>query len=537
MQPAPSVLLSSFFLFLCSPAAQGQAIQIRHGVAPSQLVHDGFTLSWQTDRPGSTEAYYGPTPQLGLHVAMELRGTDHHLALTGLQPASFHYVQAFSVADGDTAFGPVERHSTASRSVGDLKVYFTKDVDTSVSSGEDAIGLFSAVDDTVKAYIDRAQQTLDIAMYNTNSTVMVQAVNAAMGRGVQVRWIAEGGTANYALNSLNSSIPVLRRQNSSGSGMHNKFMVIDADDADRAVVMGGSCNWTTQSFFDDFNNIVFIQDQAVALCYRTEFEEMWGGSGTQPDPSQSRFGADKTNNTPHVFNVGGKTVEVYFSPSDGTTSKIRTAINNANNNLYFALLIFTENSLGTAVRNANNRPNMTVRGDIEDIYATGSEYAFLTGNGVEIYPHDSEDGMLHHKYAIIDEGNASAARVVTGSHNWTASAENQNDENTLIIRDATVANLFFQEWNARHNAVMGIGERAAANALQAWPVPAHEELHLLPTGTGPSLIIVHDATGRTVHSEETNGLTTIRTADWQPGLYVVSAVQGGTHSHRMVVVQ
>lgn len=528
-------LLPICSLLLTVPQAQAQSIALRQGVEQSDLLTDGFTLAWQTDQPGSTEAFFGPTPQLGMHVAMDSRGSDHQLELTGLEPANFYYVQPFSVAEGDTAFAPVELYSTASRSSGDIKVYFTKDVDITVSTGEDALGLFDAFDDTIKAYIDRAQQTLDIAIYNTNSSVMVHAVNAAKSRGVQVRWIAEGGTANYALNNLISSIPVLYRENSSGSGMHNKFMVIDADDADRAVVMGGSSNWTTQGFFDDFNNVVFIHDQAVALCYRTEFEEMWGGNGAQPNPSQSRFGADKTDNTPHTFNVGGTTVQVYFSPSDGTTSRIRSAINAAASNLYFALLIFTENSLGTAVRNANNRPNMTVRGDIEDIDATGSEYAFLTNNGVEIYSHGNEDGMLHHKYAVIDEG-GSNPKVVTGSHNWTASAENQNDENIMIIHDGTVANLFFQEWNARHNGVSGIGERAVANGMAAWPVPAHEELFLLPAGHGTALITVHDAVGRTVYSDEINGLTTIRTDDWQPGMYVVSAVQDGMRSRRTVVV-
>lgn len=535
MVSAPLRLLPFCPLLLSASALHAQSIAMRGAVEQHDLVTDGFALSWQTDRPGSTEAFFGPTPELGMHAISHGRSTDHELQLTGLEAASFHYVRPFSVAGGDTAFAPVEIYSTASRSSGDIKVYFTKGVDTSVSTGEDAIGLFNAIDDTIKAYIDRAQQTLDIAMYNTNSTLMVQAVNAAKSRGVQVRWIAEGGTANYALSNLISSIPVLYRENSSGSGMHNKFMVIDADDADRAVVMGGSFNWTTQSFFDDYNNVVFIHDQAVAQCYRTEFQEMWGGSGPQPNSAQSRFGADKTNNTPHTFNVGGTTVEVYFSPSDGTTSKIRNAINAAGSNLYFALLIFTENSLGTAVRNANNRPNMVVRGDIEDIEATGTEFYFLTNNGVEIYSHGNEDGMLHHKYAIIDEGGTNA-KVVTGSHNWTASAENQNDENIMIIRDGTIANQFFQEWNARHNAVAGIGERAAVNGLNAWPVPAHDELFLLPNGNGPAVITVHDATGREVYSEETRGLTTLRTGDWQPGLYVVRSVQDGTRSHRTVVV-
>ena len=42
--------------------------------------------------------------------------------------------------------------------------------------------------------------------------------------------------------------------------------------------MGGSTNWTNPSnLFNDYNNIIFIQDEAIAKAYTLEFEEMWGG--------------------------------------------------------------------------------------------------------------------------------------------------------------------------------------------------------------------------------------------------------------------
>ncbi len=38
---------------------------------------------------------------------------------------------------------------------------------------------------------------------------------------------------------------------------------------------------------------------------------------------------------------------------------------------------------------------------------------------------------MHQKFAVIDR-----KVVLTGSYNWTASAENFNDENLLLFRDA-----------------------------------------------------------------------------------------------------
>ena len=511
-------------------------ISILPPVVQSNLVPDGFTLAWQTNMAGSTEVFYGTTSALGSHSAYGSAGTTHQLPLSGLQPATFYHVRAFSVAGGDTAFAAPMLYSTASTSSGTIKVYFTQSVDNSVSAGTNAIGLFAATDDTIKAYIDRAQQTLDVAMYNSNSTFVVQAVNAAKARGVQVRWIAEGGNANTALYSLNASIPRLMRQNSEGSGMHNKFMVIDAEDPARAMVMSGSCNWTTQSFFDDYNNLVFIQDQALARCYRTEFEEMWGGSGTQPVPAFSKFGADKTDNTPHLFNIGGKAVQSFFSPSDGTTAQIKATLDAAQENLRMALYIFTEYSLGQAVLNAYNRPGMYVAGDVEEVDAAGSRFNFLVSNGVELYAHNTEPGLLHHKYAIVDEGSAGDPRVETGSHNWTASAETVNDENTLIIHDATVANLFRQEWSARHNAVASVADGDLAPGLKAWPVPASEQLHVLLAPGAPTLVTLYDATGREAYRQQASGLLTISTAQWPNGVYSLGCTRDGIRTQQNIAV-
>lgn len=511
-------------------------ISILPPVQQQALVADGFTLSWQTNLPGSSEAFYGTTPAFGSHADGAGSTTAHDLQLSGLQPATFYYAQAFSVAGGDTAFSVPGIYSTASTSSGAIHVYFTKSVDTSVSSGTDAIGLFQATDDTLKAYIDRAQQTLDIAIYNTNSTLLVAAVNAAADRGVQVRWIAEGSNANTALAALDPTIPVLFRTDGQGSGMHNKFFVIDAEDPERATIMSGSCNWTVQSFFDDYNNILFIQDQALARCYRMEFEEMWGGSGAQPIPAFSRFGPDKTDNTPHLFNVDGILVESYFSPTDGVTDRIVEAINAADHSVRLALFVFTQNDIGDAVLAAHNRPGVLVQGDVEDVNSTGSEFNYLVGQGVELYSHENEPGLLHHKYAIIDEGSTDDPLVITGSHNWSASAATVNDENTLVIHDATVANLFYQEWNSRHSDVTAIKEAEQQPGISAWPVPANNWITVEPATAGLARISLHDATGREVYRTEAQGRTTIFVAELPAGLYTLSCMQDGVRSQRAVMV-
>jgi phosphatidylserine/phosphatidylglycerophosphate/cardiolipin synthase-like enzyme len=327
-----------------------------------------------------------------------------------------------------------------------ITVYFNHPVNNNASSIADAIYV-SHFEDTVVAYINRIQSTLDIAMYSTESLPIVNAINAAVARGVVVRYIAAAntGTNNSELGSLSASIPMIQRPDD-GEVMHNKFLIMDIADPSKARVMTGSTNHSDNSLHNDWNNMVIIQDQPLALAYKTEFEEMWGSTGDQPNTANSKFGAAKTDNTPHSFTIDGIPVELYFSPSDGTTSHIVSAVNSANTDLQFAMLTFINNDLGDAVI-ARHQAGVDVKGIIENIYYIGSEYSGLVSAGVNVLSHFTTPYFMHHKYGIVDANNTSSdPLVITGSHNWTSSAETDYDENTLIIHSAEIAGMYFEEF-------------------------------------------------------------------------------------------
>lgn len=54
-------------------------------------------------------------------------------------------------------------------------------------------------------------------------------------------------------------------------------------------------------------------------------------------------------------------------------------------------------------------------------------------------------GKLHHNFADIDVNGPDPAFIL-GSFNWTESGACANDENTLIIHDATLAQAYYAEW-------------------------------------------------------------------------------------------
>ncbi|MCW5899462.1 MAG: T9SS type A sorting domain-containing protein [Flavobacteriales bacterium] len=514
-------------------------ITVTSDVTQKDITSSGFKLEWNTNVAGSSRVRFGLTPSYGSVASATGTHTAHSVQLGGLTPATFYYAQAFSVLGTDTAFAPPGIYSTASAFAGDIKVYFNRPVDNSVSQGSPAIHIGSAMLDTIIAYIDRAESTLDIAVYNTNSNAIVSAVNEARQRGVQIRWIAEGSTGNTALSSLHPAIPVLYRQNSQGSGMHNKFIVADADGGPTAHVLTGSANFTNQSFTSDANNLVIVRDMALARCYRREFNEMWGSNGAMPNAANSRFGSAKNDDTPHLFNVGGTLVQSWFSPSDGTTARIAQSLATSDQRIEFALFAFTTSTLSNVLLERQAQPSVTVRGIIEEDDMVMWLYEALLAGGVDVRP-DGAPNFLHHKYAIVDRHMpGSDPQVITGSHNWSFNAENHNDENTLIIHSAEVADQFYQEWHARWITAVAIDEEhMIANGLLLWPNPTDNLLfiglgaHITPTAE----VRITDMAGRVVHAERLAQLpAALDVSSLAPGSYVLDLIANDLRAQRRFV--
>lgn len=417
------------------------------------------TLQWETNVEATTQLFWGYTPELeqGM-VSLAGNRIVHELQLPGV-PSTIFYIRPFSVADADTTPNFTRPYATVSNSSGEVKLYFNHKVDHSVAGEEMAVWATN-IADTVIHYFNMAQQTLDITMYEQESDAIVEAINAAYNRGVQVRYITDNEGNNPALANLDPLIPVFYYVNENAI-MHDKFIVIDAASEMEAWVITGSLNHTINNLGWDYNNMICIQDEILAKSFTLEFEEMWGGDSPMYDEGNAKFGAEKTNNTPHKFLINSIPMELYFSPSDKTTSKIKFAIDQAQSYVIFGIMVFTENSLGNAIVDAQLR-GLDIHGIIDYVEYTGSEYQYLKDNGVYVRNYVNPDGsqwpdgpVFHHKYAIIDflEG-AENPVAITGSHNWSASAESKNDENTLIIYDTNIANQFYQEFNQRFNDLL-----------------------------------------------------------------------------------
>lgn len=477
-------------------------------LAVSNITTSGFSLDWTTNIAGTTELFYGRTPQLELgHIPSTGSGLTHSVSLSGLSPSDLIYVKAFSVAASDTGWSGLKNFVTQSLSSGIFKIYFTRPVDTTVATSEKAKQIYRAVDDTCIAYINRAKQTIDIAIYNFNVegiSSIVGALNAANARGVRVRIVTDGGTNNSAMQELNAGIGKIARPVTSGI-MHDKFMVIDGQSTNPndPIVWTGSCNWTDQNINTDANNVLFIQDKSLAIVYTLEFEEMYGSSTITPNASNAKFGPAKSDNTPHELIIGGKRVEVYFSPSDGVNQQIVNHIGTANTDIEAGIMLITRTVISNAIiaksqAGVNSKVVISNR-STSDATVVANLGAALGNNFREYH----EQGLLHSKMMVVDQSNPSSDPFVwTGSHNWSDAANVNNDENSIVIHDALIANLYYQEFIQRFQLAIPLSDHPVLDLGPDQIVYANETV-TLDAGQFETYVWSTGDLGQIVHIDST----------------------------------
>lgn len=450
-------------------------------VAPLEMMitPSALDVKWETAKPGSSFVRYGRTKayELGVTGSPGQR-TTHRLTISGLAPATIYHVQAFSVSGSDTSFASDRVVGTASLgSTGQVNVYFNKTINASLARWDTARGNANLAGLLLRR-INAAQKSIDCALYSISGQVGQSIANAlvqAKNRGVKVRFIIErdnmtAGTGPIVYQIIDAArIPWIADDFdivNAGAGLqHNKFFVFDypGGTPDQAWVWTGSWNLTDPGTDYDMQNAIEIQDQALAGAYTLEFNEMWGSDTDTPEKTNSRFGARKLDNTPHIFNINGVAVELYFSPSDRTTSHIISTLSRAQHSIGLALLTLTRSDVASTLKSRKDA-GVKVRGVLDNGTDSGSQYSFLTSNGVDIRLDLDPIGLLHHKYAVVDAELTSASQyLITGSHNWTSSAETSNNENTLILQSSQIANQYLQEFTARYkesggkdNIVLGV---------------------------------------------------------------------------------
>lgn len=152
-------------------------------------------------------------------------------------------------------------------------------------------------------------------------------------------------------------------------------------------------------------------------------------------------------------------VQACFSPQGKCATHIAREIEQAKKEILVAVYAFTSEELSEALVQAKKR-GVVVQVVVDqefDARNDKSKVKFLEqqkipvrrNTGQKAATADRENGLMHQKFAVIDR-----RILLTGSYNWTHSADNLNDENLLMFRDAgplaeEYRKVFMQLWERK----------------------------------------------------------------------------------------
>jgi len=267
----------------------------------------------------------------------------------------------------------------------------------------------------LKNLLDNSKRFIYACIYNIDYRPFTTELQKLKNKGIDVKVITELDNRNTLCDELSAVY------DKNPKLMHNKFLVIDG-----YVVVTGSLNFTENGFRKNNNNIVVFYSNELAQEYMDEFSELLKGT----------FGSGRFE--PILVRTDLGTVLPVFTPDDlEATKKIISLIDRATKSIHLMMFTFTSKDIAMALFRAKRR-GVDVRVILEEFqaYNRWSVYKILKDNGIPVIL-DKNPGVFHHKVLIID-----GKYTLTGSFNYTHSAQKYNDENFLIITSPVISKVF-----------------------------------------------------------------------------------------------
>jgi phosphatidylserine/phosphatidylglycerophosphate/cardiolipin synthase-like enzyme len=146
------------------------------------------------------------------------------------------------------------------------------------------------------------------------------------------------------------------------------------------------------------------------------------------------------------------TVQVLFTPWDDAEGELLKVISAARHSIHVQAYIFSSRNLGWALGEATKRGvRVEMLADADQV--TKNDHSLvraLHDSGIPIWL-EVRYANAHNKIMLIDADGADPV-VVTGSYNYSFSAQARNAENLLILRgNVPLARTYLENWR-RHRA-------------------------------------------------------------------------------------
>jgi phosphatidylserine/phosphatidylglycerophosphate/cardiolipin synthase-like enzyme len=282
----------------------------------------------------------------------------------------------------------------------------------------------------------------------------------------------ENAAARAALLAARVDVDATNRFVAPGALAHDKFLVVTTAAGEPRKVWTGSTNWTPTGLCTQLNNGLLIADEDVAAAYLEQWRALRAAKSEHPasltaandhptEVGDARPGAIRT--TVH-FTRAHRRADLHAL--DEVVERARRGV------LFLMFMPGASGVLGTVRRLAAERPDLLVRGVVSELPKgradehTGDETTlrvtmFGTEPGAAPVRHVEDvvqpaglahpaagwaieatraqflgnvgHAIIHSKVLVIDPFTEDPV-VVTGSHNFSISASEENDENFVVIR-------------------------------------------------------------------------------------------------------
>ncbi len=312
---------------------------------------------------------------------------------------------------------------------------------------------------------DRRGSAIHAAIYEMNDQELIDALKPFGSRGHILLGNGDGTKPTVAPELVAAGLDVKHRDLShhgkSSPSVHNKFVVeSDAAGKNASRVLTGSTNWTTTGLCTQLNNVLIIEDAVIASRYL----DQWGKLIAAGDDMPASLIA--TNSTP----TNDNNISLYFAATNEQAEfkPVLDLIAGAKEGALFLMFMPGQSPLLEALLGRSQQNDIYVRGVIStmmptnngDIVAVGGQVVKSGApaqsfhdnvelpDGVSAKDHPSWEetefnvqeihaahmmAIVHSKAIVIDPFSDDCA-VITGSHNFSASASEKNDENLVIVR-------------------------------------------------------------------------------------------------------
>ena len=320
------------------------------------------------------------------------------------------------------------------------EVYFTEPL--TINDPNNPAG---SIEEKLINFINAAQVSIHIASFEFNLPRVTDALIAAKARGVDVRWVTDDengleidGNANRGQFTRLMAAGVEVKDDAGRTAlMHNKFWLFD-----RQITWTGSTNITVNGIYKQNNNVIVIHSPEVTEIYEREWEELWTAQLGPRAPS--------TKNNQWAI-LDGTPLQILFSAEDDAVDSLIAILNDAQVSIRFLAFSFTDYPMAQAMI-ARAQAGVDVQGIFETFgsNSTRAELKTLWCAGLPVRQ-DGNSSFLHDKVIIVDN-----SIVVTGSLNFSSSADEENEENVVILDNPEIAALYLQEYQKLWDQAMSV---------------------------------------------------------------------------------